>query len=75
MAFGSAGEVKEEIDFLMKTYGREDGRLMMTMGNGSTPDWKIQNLNALYEASLYPAGKRVSSDESIRNVNGGDSGV
>lgn len=75
MAFGSACEVKEEIAFLMKTYGREDGRLMMTMGNGSTPDWKIQNLNALYEASLYPAGKRVSSDESIRNVNGGDSGV
>ena len=54
MAFGSAEEVKEEIAFLMKAYGRRDGRLMMTMGNGSTPDWKIQNLKALYEASLYP---------------------
>lgn len=44
MAFGTPEEVKEEVRFLMETYKRQDGRLMMTMGNGSTEDWKIENL-------------------------------
>ena len=25
---------------------------MMTMGNGSTVDWKIENLEAMYEESM-----------------------
>lgn len=52
MAFGTPEEVKEEAKRLFETYKRQDGRLMMTMGNGSTPDWKVENLDALYEASL-----------------------
>lgn len=52
MAFGSPEEVREEIGFLMDTYQRPEGRFMMTMGNGSTPDWKLENLEAMYEASL-----------------------
>ena len=38
--------------FLMDTYKRPDGRLMLTMGNGSTPDWKLENLDAMYAASM-----------------------
>ena len=30
---------------------------MLTMGNGSTPDWKMENLEALYEASYDGGGK------------------
>ena len=52
MAFGTPEEVIEEVKHLMETYKRQDGRFLMTMGNGSTPDWKIENLTALYEASL-----------------------
>lgn len=52
IAFGTICEVKKEISFLMKTYERPHGRLMLTMGNGSTPDWKLENLEALYEASM-----------------------
>ena len=52
MAFGTPEEVKAEVNYLMKTYDRPEGRLMMTMGNGATPDWKIENLDALYEASI-----------------------
>lgn len=52
MAFGTPEEVKEEVKFLIDTYDRPDGRFMLTMGNGSTPDWKIENLDALYETSL-----------------------
>lgn len=59
MAFGTPEEVKDEVAFLMKTYDRPDGRLMMTMGNGSTPDWKLENLDALYEASMEYDGREV----------------
>lgn len=52
MAFGTSEEVKEEVKFMIDTYDRPEGRLMMTMGNASTPDWKVENLDALYEATL-----------------------
>lgn len=52
MAFGTPEEVKAEVEYLKNRYRRPDGRLMLTMGNGSTPDWKIENLEAVYEASL-----------------------
>ena len=58
MAFGTPQEVDEEIKFLISTYDRPDGRLMMTMGNGSTPDWKVENLDALYAASLKYGGEK-----------------
>ena len=51
MAFGTPDEVKEEVRFLMDTYDRPEGRFMITMGNGSTPDWKVENMAALYEES------------------------
>lgn len=52
MAFGTPEEVREEIRYLKKTYARPEGHFMLTLGNGSTPDWKIENLEALYEASM-----------------------
>ncbi len=52
MAFGSPDEVKEEVARLRRIFTRQDGRFMLTMGNGSTSDWKQENLAALYEASL-----------------------
>ena len=58
MAFGTPGEVEEEVKFLINTYQRPEGRLMMTMGNGSTPDWKIANLEAMYETSLKVGVKK-----------------
>ena len=60
-AFGTPEEVDQEMEYLIKTFARPDGRLMLTMGNGSTVDWKIENLDAMYRASLdygtrYAAG-------------------
>lgn len=52
MAFGTTEEVEAEVKFLMDTYKSPDGRLMLTMGNGSTPDWKLENLDAMYAASM-----------------------
>lgn len=58
MAFGTPEQVKEEVKFLIDTYDRPDGHLMLTMGNGSTPDWKLENMDALYEASMEYGGVR-----------------
>lgn len=52
MAFGSPDEVRQEVRFLKSTFARPEGRLMLTMGNGSTEDWKLENLEAMYEAAL-----------------------
>lgn len=50
--FGSVEDVKKEIRFLIDTYKRKDGRLMLTMGNNSTQDWNLSSLQALYEETL-----------------------
>ena len=34
---------------MIATYRREDGRFMLTLGNGATPDTPIDSLQALLE--------------------------
>lgn len=51
-AFGTPEEVRREVRYLLNTYKRPEGRFMITMGNASTPDWKIENLEALYEETI-----------------------
>ena len=50
--FGTPEDVRKEVHYLRRTFEREDGRFMLTMGNGSTEDWKYDSLAALYEASV-----------------------
>ena len=50
--FGTPDEVRKEIRHLLDVYQREDGRLMLTMGNNSTEDWKLDSLQALYEETI-----------------------
>ncbi len=50
--FGTTDDVRKEVHFLRKTFERPDGRFMLTMGNGSTTDWKLESLEALYGASV-----------------------
>lgn len=50
--FGSAEDVRREVRYLLDAYRRPEGRLMLTMGNGSTEDWKLESLQALYEETL-----------------------
>ena len=47
--FGTVEEVREETRHLIEVFQRPDGRFMMTMGNGATPDWKRESLDALFE--------------------------
>lgn len=57
--FGSADDVRKEIRYLIDAYRRDEGRLMLTMGNNSTEDWKLESLQALYEetAAYKSTGK------------------
>lgn len=50
--FGTTDEVREEVKRLISTYKNPHGRFMLTMGNGTTPDWKYNSIEALYEESI-----------------------
>ncbi len=50
--FGTEEDVRQEVRRMIDTYWRPEGRFMLTMGNGSTTDWKIPCLEALYEESI-----------------------
>ena len=50
--YGTEEDVRAEVRWLIDTYSREDGRFMLTMGNGATEDWKVSCLDALYEETL-----------------------
>jgi uroporphyrinogen decarboxylase len=50
--YGTAEEVRAEVRRLFDIFGRSDGRLMLTMGNGATPDWPVPSLEALFDEAL-----------------------
>ena len=56
--YGTPEEVAKEADHLIDTFWRPDGRFMITMGNGATPDWKIESLEALYREIACHVPKR-----------------
>lgn len=60
--FGTVEDVRQEVRYMLDAYWRESGRLIMTMGNGATPDWKIECLNALYDETIC-----YSMEKSGRN--------
>lgn len=47
--FGTPEEVRQEVRDLIDVFSRPDGRFMLTMGNGSTLDWQLESLEALYD--------------------------
>lgn len=63
--FGTPEDVRKEIRYLLDTFQRKDGRLMMTMGNGSTVDWSLENLQALYEETFIYGSRELHSDNGV----------
>ena len=58
--FGTTEEVRREVRELIDAFYRPDGRFLITIGNGSTPDWKLESLEALYdETKTYGYGKET----------------
>ena len=50
--YGTAEDVRREVRFLMDSYRRNDGRFMLTLGNGATPDTPMESLEALFDESI-----------------------
>lgn len=52
LPYGTAEDVRREVRFMIDTYGRKDGGLLLTAGNGVTPDNSPDNIEALFNESL-----------------------
>ncbi len=52
--YGTPEDVRREVRYLIDTYRRPDGRFLLTLGNGATPDTPLSSLEALLdEACRY----------------------
>lgn len=59
--FGTPDEAREEVRRLIDAYARPNGRLMLTFGNGITPDCPVESLRAVLEESLSYGSKKVQN--------------
>ncbi|MDR0474435.1 MAG: hypothetical protein LBH43_12280 [Treponema sp.] len=50
--YGSPDDVRREVRFMFDTYYRKEGRLMLTAGNGMTPDTPLESLKAFLDEAL-----------------------
>lgn len=51
--YGSTQDVRDEVRFLIDTYYRSDGRLILTAGNGITSDCPLESLEALFDETYH----------------------
>ena len=54
--YGSPDDVRKEARYLIDAYRRDDGRFMLTLGNGATPDTPLESLKALFD-EMYTYGQ------------------
>ena len=50
--FGRLLSVRREVRFLLDTYARPEGRLILAAGNNMTPDTPMESLEALLDEAL-----------------------
>jgi uroporphyrinogen decarboxylase len=55
--YGTPEEVRAEVRFMIDTYYRKEGKLILTAGNGITPDCKLESLEALLDEA-YNYGRK-----------------
>ncbi len=58
--YGTADDVREEVRFMMDTYVRENGRFILTAGNGFTEDTPIDSLYALLDEALNYGTQKIA---------------
>lgn len=56
--YGTEEEVRQEVREMIDVFDRDEGLFMMTMGNGSTVDWKLESLEALYDETVQYSLKK-----------------
>ena len=65
--WGTPGDVRREVRFMLDTYARPEGRLLFTAGNGINQDCSLDSLEALYDEA-YAYGS-----ETVRKMRAGES--
>lgn len=50
--YGTPEEVRKEVDFLIDTYARPDGRLILATGNHTTADCPVESIRALLDETI-----------------------
>lgn len=58
--YGTSEDVRREVRYLIDTYANCNGRFILTLGNGATPDTKIDSLEALLEESYNYGIQKMS---------------
>lgn len=59
--YSTPDDVRRELRYLVDTYARSDGRFMMTMGNGVTPDCPVDSLFALMDETYKYGRSKMST--------------
>jgi len=62
--YGSPQDVRDEVRFLIDTYYRTDGRLILTAGNGITADCPLDSLKALFDESFTYGQQKTGPDQT-----------
>lgn len=62
--YGTPEDVQKEIRYLIDTYYRKDGRFMLTLGNGATPDTPFDSLKMLLEETVSYSLRRACAPDS-----------
>lgn len=62
--FGKPEAVREEVRFIIDTYSKKNGLLMLTAGNGVNQDCPVENLFALYDESYIYGQKEVRGQDN-----------
>lgn len=57
--YGTPDQVRAEARHLIDTFARPNGRFMLTMGNGITPDCPLESLEALFDESTHYAVDKI----------------
>lgn len=50
--YGTPEQVRQEVRFMLDTYARPDGRLILAAGNNMTPDTPFDSLEALFDETF-----------------------
>ena len=61
--YGTPEEVRQEVRFMLDTYYRPDGRLIMAAGNNMTADTPLESLRALLDETLV-YGASLSAEKN-----------
>ena len=55
--YGTSQDCRKEVRHLIDTYQREDGRFLMTFGNGLTEDTPIDSIEAVFDETYVYGGE------------------